>query len=78
MVPMAKGAALRQAVVRLQSRQSLAKLTDNGEVMEGTGEIKQVKEYVVVQRRMWKAKEEKTWQVWGTISESDWKQTVYG
>ena len=76
MLPMAKGAALRQAVVRLQSRQSLAKLDSNGEVVNGTGEIKQVKEYVVIQRRMWKGKEE-PFMVWGTVEESDWKTAVF-
>ena len=76
MLPMAKGAALRQAVVRLQSCQSLAKLDSNGEVVNGTGEIKRVKEYVVIQRRMWKEKEE-PFMVWGTVEESDWKTAVF-
>ena len=76
MLPMVKGAALRQAVVRLQSRQSLVKLDSNGEVVNGAGEVKQVKEYVVIQRRMWKEKEE-PFMVWGTVEESDWKAAVF-
>ncbi|MCJ1255856.1 hypothetical protein MMC24_003674 [Lignoscripta atroalba] len=75
MIPLGKGIALRQAVVRIQSRQSLARLKPNGELIEGTGEEKDVREYVVVQRRMMKEKEE-PWMVWGTVEESDWKLVV--
>ncbi|KAL9118566.1 MAG: hypothetical protein Q9187_004885, partial [Circinaria calcarea] len=70
------GAALRQAVVSLWTRQSLARIGPDGQVTEGTGAEKVVQEYVVVQRRMWKEKEE-PWMVWGTVEESDWKQIVY-
>lgn len=69
-LPMVKGAALRQAVVRLQSRQSLARLMAGKVTEPGTGEVKDVKEYVVIQRRMWKEQEE-PWMVWGTIEESE-------
>ncbi|MCJ1288461.1 hypothetical protein MMC26_007819, partial [Xylographa opegraphella] len=73
-LPMAKGAALRQAVVALHSRQSLANVKAGGELTPDTGEVKEIKEYVVVQRRMWKEQEE-PWMVWGTIEESDWPST---
>ncbi|MCJ1407281.1 hypothetical protein MMC19_001352 [Ptychographa xylographoides] len=74
-LPMVKGAALRQAVVRMQSQQSLAKINPNGGVVPGTGQMKDVKEYVVVQRRMWKEQEE-PWMVWGTVEESDWVRAL--
>ncbi|MCJ1396272.1 hypothetical protein MMC18_009161 [Xylographa bjoerkii] len=76
-LPMVKGAALRQAVVRLQSRQSLAHLKAGREKEPDTGEAKEVKEYVVIQRRMWKEQEE-SWMVWGTIEESEWPSTSLG
>ena len=71
---MVKGAALRQAIVTLQSRQSLTYLKAGDEMRPYTGEAKEVKEYVVVQRRMWKEQEE-SWMVWGTTEESDWPST---
>ena len=75
MVPMGKGNAIRQAVVRIRSRQSLARLNPNGQVVKGTGEQKEVSEYVVVQK--WMTKEvEQPWMVWGTVEESDWKSAV--
>ena len=73
-LPMVKGAALRQAVVALHSRQSLTHLKADWEMSPDTGEVKEVKEYVVVQRRMWKEQEE-SWMVWGTIEENDWPST---
>jgi len=76
-LPMVKGAALRQAVVRLQSRQSLTQLRTSGEVEPDTGAVKEVMEYIVVQRRMWKEQEE-PWMVWGTIEESDWPRISPG
>lgn len=72
---MFKGAALRQAVVKLQSKQSLARVRKDGSVVEGTGRVREVREYVVVQRRMWGEKEE-GWMVWGTVEEGDWRSVV--
>lgn len=75
LLPMFKGAALRQAVVKLQSKQSLARVRKDGSVVEGTGRVREVREYVVVQRRMWGEKEE-GWMVWGTVEEGDWRSVV--
>ena len=63
---------MRQAVVKLHSKQSLARLKPNGDLVPGTGQVKDVSEYVVLQRRMWK-EEEEPWMVWGTVEESDWR-----
>ncbi|KAI4124125.1 MAG: hypothetical protein LQ338_004971 [Usnochroma carphineum] len=57
-----KGAALRQVVVRLRSRQSLARLVSSGknkpeEIVKGTGDEKEVSEYLVLQRRVMKNQE---------------------
>lgn len=70
-----KECGMRQVVVRLQSRQSLARIirSTKGQedlVKKGTGEVKDVTEYLVIQRRMLKGKEE-PWMVWGTTNESD-------
>ncbi|KAI4157410.1 MAG: hypothetical protein L6R39_000692 [Caloplaca ligustica] len=71
-----KGAALRQVVVRLRSRQSLARLLLNGKdnksetLVKGTGEENEVVEYLVLQRRMLKD-EEGPWMIWGTTTETD-------
>jgi len=75
LLPMFKGAALRQAVVKLQSKQSLARVRKDGSLVEGTGGVREVREYVVVQRRMWSEKEER-WMVWGTVEEGDWRGVV--
>lgn len=72
---MVKGSAVRQAVVRLQSQQTLAQVKSNGEVGEASAKVKEVKEYVVLQRRIWKEREE-PWKVWGTVEETDWKTVV--
>jgi len=81
-LPVAKGAALRQAVVRIQSRQSLARISGRWpdgveKVVKGTGEEKEVREYVVVQKRMWKEKEG-PWMVWGTTEETSVDQVLAG
>lgn len=70
-----KSSAIRQVVVRLQSRQSLARTVFSGpgrpeELVKGTGKGKPVSEYVVLQRRMWKGEEE-PWMIWGTTEETD-------
>ncbi|KAI4284141.1 MAG: hypothetical protein L6R38_001639 [Xanthoria sp. 2 TBL-2021] len=70
-----KGSAIRQVVVRMRSRQSLAQMVSRGPgrpdaLIQGTGEEKDVSEYLVLQRRMWKEIEE-PWMVWGTTEETD-------
>ena len=74
-LPLGEGAALRQAVVRIRSRQTLEKLKPDGQAVQDTGEPRDVTEYVVVQRMMLKGKEE-AWMVWGTMEESDWKEVI--
>lgn len=39
-------------------------------LVQGTGEEKDISEYMVLQRRMWKEIEE-PWMVWGTTEETD-------
>ena len=70
-----EGSALRQVIVFLKSRQSLARFVSSGpgrpeHLVKGTGEEKQVSEYLVLQRRIWKEREE-PWMVWGTTNETD-------
>lgn len=70
-----EGAAIRQAVVRIRSIQSL-KRTVHGSLhhedsgAKDPGEGKQMDEYLVIQRNIWKGKEQ-PWMVWGTIQEPD-------
>lgn len=59
----------RQAVVRISSRQSLSRYDHQGDLVPGTGEVKDVVEYLVIQRRCLMGKEE-PWMIWGTIEES--------
>ncbi|KZF20500.1 hypothetical protein L228DRAFT_250207 [Xylona heveae TC161] len=63
------GAGLRQAVVRLKSRQSLARLRPDNTAVPGTGIQRDVTEYVVIQRTMMNGKEG-PWIVWGTTEET--------
>ncbi|KAL8854890.1 MAG: hypothetical protein Q9221_000397 [Calogaya cf. arnoldii] len=70
-----KGSAIRQVVVRMRSRQSLARMVSRGPgrpdaQIQGTGEEKDVTEYLVLQRRIWKEIEE-PWMIWGTTDETD-------
>lgn len=70
-----KGAALRQVVVRLRSRQSLTRTVSNGlgrkeKPIREEEQEKDVSEYLVLQRRIMKDREE-PWMVWGTTEESD-------
>lgn len=67
------GAAVRQAVVRIASRQRLTRYYANGTVIPGTGREKDVVEYVVLQKKysQWKGEE---WQVWGTTDETTLEQ----
>lgn len=62
-------AGQRQAVVRVQSRQSLTKYNPDGSVVSGTGGEKEVKEYVVIQKRVLDG-EEGPWFIWGTTEET--------
>ncbi|KAL7265811.1 hypothetical protein RUND412_011662 [Rhizina undulata] len=59
----------RQAVVRIHSLQSLTKLDNKGEAIPGTGEPKEVLEYVVVEKRA-SGGTESRWYVWGTTEET--------
>lgn len=72
-----EGAAVRQAVVRICSRQKLTRWRrvrgeNELEMVPGSGKEKDVVEYVVVQRRCGNWKEE-DWQVWGTTGETTLK-----
>ncbi|KAI9812688.1 MAG: hypothetical protein M1832_000345 [Thelocarpon impressellum] len=60
---------LRQAVVRVRSRQSLTRRRPDGAVAAGTGRERECVEYVVVQRRLWDGVES-PWIVWGTTGET--------
>ena len=65
------GMALRQAVVRIASRQCLTRRV-GGTVVEGSGEVKDVVEYVVLQSliKRWTMG---PWKVWGTTQETSMK-----
>jgi protein MBA1 len=63
------GAGIRQAVVRVQSTQSLARFTADGKAIPGTGNERDLKEYVVIQKMMWDGKEG-PWIIWGTTEET--------
>jgi protein MBA1 len=68
-----EGAAIRQAVVRITSKQKLTRWVRNEKelrLVNGTGREKVVVEYVVLQKRMdgWK---EGDWMVWGTTEETE-------
>ena len=60
---------LRQAIVRISSTQSLAKHDFHGNLIPGTGEPKDVTEYLVIQKRLISGKET-YWEVWGTVEET--------
>lgn len=65
--------------MKVVSKQSLRKL-DGQETRANTyqGEVKQITEYVVIQRRLWKGVEE-PWIIWGTVQETtmeDWDLTI--
>ena len=74
--------ALRQVVLRMDTRQSLAKLRagldgSSDTVIAGTGEQKDVKEYLVLQKRILQAQEGE-WVIWGTTDETDIKDIIQG
>lgn len=62
-------AGVRQAVVRICSRQRLSRYKADGSLVAGTGEERDVMEYVVIQRMLWEGKEN-DWMVWGTTEET--------
>jgi hypothetical protein len=60
----------RQAVVRIRARQSLARIdAATSQRVPGTGEPRDVTEYVVIQRRVLNGREY-PWEVWGTTQET--------
>ena len=62
-------AGIRQAVVRICSQQRLTRYKLDGSVVPGTGEVKEVKEYIVIQKTLWQGVESE-WMVWGTTEET--------
>jgi protein MBA1 len=69
-----EGAAIRQAVVRIASKQKLTRWVKNKdtgkmEVAKGSGKEKDVVEYLVIQRQ-YEGWREGEWKVWGTTNES--------
>jgi protein MBA1 len=70
--------AMRQAVVRIKSVQSLKRTDERATPEEREGKEMEVEEFVVVQRRVWRGTEER-WRMWGTTSESrveDWASVI--
>lgn len=63
-----EGAAVRQVVVRVRSVQTLTRWR-GGKQVEGSGQEREVTEFVVLQRRLIGWREEE-WQVWGTTKET--------
>jgi mitochondrial protein MBA1 len=64
-----EGMGLRQAVVRIASRQKLTRYKANGTVVPGSGQEKETVEYLVIQKKLEKAAEQE-WMVWGTTEET--------
>lgn len=70
-----KDAGVRQVVVRIKSSQSLVQIkrdpqTKEAATVPGSDNEKIVDEYLVIQRRIWKRREEQ-WRIWGTTQEVD-------
>ncbi|TVY53179.1 Uncharacterized protein LCER1_G004464 [Lachnellula cervina] len=63
-----EGAGARQSVVRIRSDQRLTRWRGD-KMVEGSGKVKSVDEYVVIQKRVVGWKEEE-WMVWGTTQET--------
>ena len=77
-----KQSALRQVVLRMGTRQSLAKLRvsldgNPDTIIAGTGEQKNVEEYLVLQKRILQA-QEGDWVIWGTTDETNVKNIIKG
>ncbi|KAM3068253.1 hypothetical protein ACMFMG_009393 [Clarireedia jacksonii] len=68
-LPVGKGSYLRQAVVRIASRQKMTRKSRNGEVVPGSGKEKDVVEYLVLQK-FYRGFESGEWRVWGTTEET--------
>ncbi|PQE15180.1 Mitochondrial inner membrane Mba1 protein [Rutstroemia sp. NJR-2017a WRK4] len=68
-VAMGAGSFLRQAVVRIASRQKMTRKSRNGEVVPGSGKEKDVVEYLVLQM-FYRGYEPGEWRVWGTTEET--------
>ncbi len=69
-----EGAAIRQAVVRICSRQKLTRWTSGKgggkrEIVPSSGKEKDVVEYVVLQQK-YEAWRPGDWQIWGTTGET--------
>ena len=73
--PEVSNSGLRQAVVRIRSRQSLERYNESGDLIPGTDQTQDKKEYIVVQRKRWDGRDE-DWMIWGTLGESDWKKAI--
>ncbi|KAI9848529.1 MAG: hypothetical protein M1837_007198 [Sclerophora amabilis] len=63
-----QGAAIRQAVVRIWAKQSLERWDEKGKLVPGSDQVKEIKEWVVLQRRVVGGKES-PWVIWGMIGE---------
>ncbi|KAI5290217.1 hypothetical protein KEM52_000530 [Ascosphaera acerosa] len=76
-VPMIKKSAIRQVVVRIQSRQSLEKPARGAGAATAAAtaaadkKIQDCVEYLVLQKCMFKGVEDAEWKVWGLASETD-------
>ncbi|KAF2089966.1 hypothetical protein K490DRAFT_35116 [Saccharata proteae CBS 121410] len=64
---------LRQVVVRLHTRQYLIRGFWEGRNLMCDAASKDVVEYVVLQKRIWKGEEE-SWRIWGMTKETDLKR----
>jgi protein MBA1 len=72
-LPEVEGLGIRQAIVRIRSRQSLQRSSQKAAGFEPVVQDKE--EYIVIQKRMFE-KMEGPWMVWGTVEESDWRKVV--
>jgi len=66
---MKEGDGIRQAVVKLCSKQSLTRYRPNGAVVPGSGKERDVQEYLVIQKALLRGKED-DWIIWGTTEET--------
>jgi protein MBA1 len=64
-----EGMGIRQAVVRIASRQRLTRYRADGSVVPGSGKEKETVEYLVIQKKLEKSVEQE-WMVWGTTEET--------
>ena len=74
MLPMIPKSAIRQHVIKIISVQSLDPLVSKGKTASdnryAAGERRQMVEYLVLQRRVFKGKEG-PWLIWGTVQETE-------